>query len=437
MREAAEELGYTGNAVARALARGRTGLVGVLSGLAGGPRRAALRRGARPRARRRDLHMVVVDARGEPDRERMLARQLADQLVDGLIISPLDPSGPRVGRDRRGAAGRDRRRRARRADGGGGAVRQPRRRRDGARAPAPAGPPPDRRADAEPPVDARPAGRARGRRGLRRARARRHRGQLAATRSRRRRRARPSCSRATRSRPRSSASRTRSPAASTPPRPRAGSRSRATSRSPATTATRSRRWSRRRSRRWSGGCPTSRTPRPSCSRRRWPASRGVGRRRGCGWSRRCSSGRRRGRLRSSRPDGRGGTNFGHRGEGREAAGLPRNDHNADSGPLERSAVGVEVVWRHNADRDAEIAPLSALWSLRRETVGRPSSGQCPKFVPALPSPAARSASACAAASSPSSSGAELTRRRSPAPSPPASPRTPCSSAAAARACRSR
>ena len=32
VRQTAEELGYTGNAVARALARGRTGLVGVLSG---------------------------------------------------------------------------------------------------------------------------------------------------------------------------------------------------------------------------------------------------------------------------------------------------------------------------------------------------------------------------------------------------------------------
>ena len=32
VRQAAEELGYTGNAVARALARGSTGLVGVLSG---------------------------------------------------------------------------------------------------------------------------------------------------------------------------------------------------------------------------------------------------------------------------------------------------------------------------------------------------------------------------------------------------------------------
>lgn len=92
VREAAEELGYTGNAVARALARGRTGLVGVLSGSLQdlGEQRFVelLGRGLG----RHDLHMVVADARGEPDRERMLARQLADQLVDGLVISPLDPS---------------------------------------------------------------------------------------------------------------------------------------------------------------------------------------------------------------------------------------------------------------------------------------------------------------------------------------------------------
>jgi LacI family transcriptional regulator len=92
VREAAEELGYTGNAVARALARGRTGLVGVLSGSLQdlGEQRFVelLGRGLG----RHDLHMVVADARGEPERERMLARQLADQLVDGLVISPLDPS---------------------------------------------------------------------------------------------------------------------------------------------------------------------------------------------------------------------------------------------------------------------------------------------------------------------------------------------------------
>ena len=92
VRQAADALGYTGNAVARALARGRTGLVGVLSGSLEdlGEQRFIETLGRQ--LGRHDLHMVVVDARGEPDRERMLARQLADQLVDGLVVSPLDPS---------------------------------------------------------------------------------------------------------------------------------------------------------------------------------------------------------------------------------------------------------------------------------------------------------------------------------------------------------
>jgi LacI family transcriptional regulator len=92
VRRTAEELGYTVNAVARALARGRTGLVGVLSGSLQdlGEQRFVEMLGRE--LGRHDLHMLVVDARGEPERERMLARQLADQLVDGLVISPLDPS---------------------------------------------------------------------------------------------------------------------------------------------------------------------------------------------------------------------------------------------------------------------------------------------------------------------------------------------------------
>jgi LacI family transcriptional regulator len=92
VRRAAEELGYTGNAVARALARGSTGLVGILSGSLEdlGEQRFVETLGRE--LGRRDLHMVVADARGEPDRERTLARQLAEQLVDGLVVSPLDPS---------------------------------------------------------------------------------------------------------------------------------------------------------------------------------------------------------------------------------------------------------------------------------------------------------------------------------------------------------
>jgi LacI family transcriptional regulator len=93
VRVAAAELGYTGNAVARALSRGSTGLVGVLSGslqdLAEQRFVECLGRGLAAR----DLQMLVADADGDPDRERVLARQLADYLVDGLIVSPLDPSG--------------------------------------------------------------------------------------------------------------------------------------------------------------------------------------------------------------------------------------------------------------------------------------------------------------------------------------------------------
>jgi LacI family transcriptional regulator len=92
VRLAAEQLGYTGNAVARALARGSTGLVGVLSGSLQDLHEQRFVESLGRELGRHDLHMVVVDARGEPERERMLARQLAVQLVDGLIISPLDPS---------------------------------------------------------------------------------------------------------------------------------------------------------------------------------------------------------------------------------------------------------------------------------------------------------------------------------------------------------
>src|SRR5919112_1049879 len=91
VRRAADELGYTGNAVARALASGRTGLVGVLSGSLEdlGEQRfvEALGRGLG----RHDLHMLVADARGEPERERTLARRLGDQWVDGLVVSARAP----------------------------------------------------------------------------------------------------------------------------------------------------------------------------------------------------------------------------------------------------------------------------------------------------------------------------------------------------------
>jgi LacI family transcriptional regulator len=94
VRVAVEELGYTGNAVARALSQGRTGLVGVLAGSLEdlGEQRFVQSVGQALEANA--LHMVLIDSAGDPDRERILARQLADQLVDGLVVTPLDPSSP-------------------------------------------------------------------------------------------------------------------------------------------------------------------------------------------------------------------------------------------------------------------------------------------------------------------------------------------------------
>ena len=84
-----------------ALARGRTGLVGVLTGSLEdlGEQRFVETLGRQ--LGRHDLHMMLVDAQGDPEREGALARQLADQLVDGLVVSPLNPGRP--GRGRRSA----------------------------------------------------------------------------------------------------------------------------------------------------------------------------------------------------------------------------------------------------------------------------------------------------------------------------------------------
>ena len=148
VRQAADELGYTGNAVARALASGRTGLVGVLSGSLEdlGEQRfvEALGRGLG----RHDLHMLVADARGEPERERALARQLARPVgrrPGRLRARSL--RGPVAGA-RRGAARRRGRRRAGRPTVGQVLFDNRARRDDGARALPRARPPAARRAHA-------------------------------------------------------------------------------------------------------------------------------------------------------------------------------------------------------------------------------------------------------------------------------------------------
>lgn len=92
VREAARELGYEVNPIARALASGRTGMVGVLCGSLADLWQQTLAVQLSRGLLAQDRYAIIVDANGEPGREGQLARQLRDQHVDGVLVSPLDPA---------------------------------------------------------------------------------------------------------------------------------------------------------------------------------------------------------------------------------------------------------------------------------------------------------------------------------------------------------
>jgi LacI family transcriptional regulator len=92
VREAAEELGYEADPIARALAGGATAVVGLLVGSLADFWNQEL-----VRAVQRDLYeaersTLVADADGEPARELELARRLVDHRVDGLVVVPIGPA---------------------------------------------------------------------------------------------------------------------------------------------------------------------------------------------------------------------------------------------------------------------------------------------------------------------------------------------------------
>ncbi|MDX6738956.1 LacI family DNA-binding transcriptional regulator [Actinocorallia sp. A-T 12471] len=94
VRRAAAELGYRADPIARALASGRTGTVGVLCGSLEDywQQDLAVRVG-------RELldggrYAIILDAAGDPAREAEHARRLREQQVDGMIVQALDPAAP-------------------------------------------------------------------------------------------------------------------------------------------------------------------------------------------------------------------------------------------------------------------------------------------------------------------------------------------------------
>lgn len=92
VREAAAELGYEADPVARALRGGATAMVGLLVGSLADFWNQELAHAVQRELRAADRSMLVADADGEPERELELARRLVDHRVDGLIVMPIGPA---------------------------------------------------------------------------------------------------------------------------------------------------------------------------------------------------------------------------------------------------------------------------------------------------------------------------------------------------------
>jgi DNA-binding LacI/PurR family transcriptional regulator len=92
VRAAAEELGYEADPIARALAGGATGVVGLLVGSLADFWTQELVRAVQRALYDAERSTVVADADGEPARELELAQRLVDQRVDGLIVVPIGPA---------------------------------------------------------------------------------------------------------------------------------------------------------------------------------------------------------------------------------------------------------------------------------------------------------------------------------------------------------
>jgi DNA-binding LacI/PurR family transcriptional regulator len=92
VREAAAELGYEADPIARALAGGATAVVGLLVGSLADFWNQELVRAVQRELYGAALSTLVADADGEPARELELAQRLVDHRVDGLVVVPIGPA---------------------------------------------------------------------------------------------------------------------------------------------------------------------------------------------------------------------------------------------------------------------------------------------------------------------------------------------------------
>lgn len=88
--EAAEQLGYRPNRLARSLQAQRTSTLGLLTDqIATSPFAGQVLRGALNLAWERDYLLLVTDSEGEPSREEAMLQELLDRRCDGLLYAAM------------------------------------------------------------------------------------------------------------------------------------------------------------------------------------------------------------------------------------------------------------------------------------------------------------------------------------------------------------
>ena len=90
VRAAADRIGFRSDPIARALRGGRTELVGVVGGSLADLWHQQFVTSLQGSLRRHGLRMVLADAAGDAQEELALARDLAAQRCDGLIVLPIE-----------------------------------------------------------------------------------------------------------------------------------------------------------------------------------------------------------------------------------------------------------------------------------------------------------------------------------------------------------
>lgn len=92
VRQSAEALNYSINAVAIALRSSRTGTVGMIVPEIESPATSRLIQQVVNVLERMDVHLMLASSRHNARRERLALKSLVAKRVDGLIVSPADSS---------------------------------------------------------------------------------------------------------------------------------------------------------------------------------------------------------------------------------------------------------------------------------------------------------------------------------------------------------